>query len=76
MNEIDQSLDGMANENLIYAETYLALSLLASSIASDMLEAKRNNNVLNAAETMKKLTDAYEEKAREFLKPCIIIHPP
>ena len=69
MNKIDSGYEGTDNEDLKYAETYFALGLLANSSASDMLEAKRNNNVSNAAETMMKLGTVYEEKAREFLNP-------
>jgi len=75
MNRIDSSYEGTDNEDLKYAETHFALGLLANSSASDMLEAKRNNNVSNAAETMMKLASVYEEKAWEFLKPFTVISP-
>nr|BDD44113.1 hypothetical protein 6 [bacterium] len=71
MNRISAELEGTENEDLKYAETYFALGLLAQSSASDMLEAKRNNNVSNAAETMLKLAAGYEEKAWEFLSPYL-----
>ena len=76
MNRIDESLEGTENEDLKYAETYFALGLLANSSASDMLEAKRNNNVSRAAETMLKLASIYEEKAWEFLAPYTVITSP
>jgi len=54
---------------------FLINKLSANSSTSDMPEAKRNNNVSNAAETMMKLASVYEEKAREFLKPFKVISP-
>ena len=54
---------------------FLINKLSANSSTSDMSEAKRNNNVSNAAETMMKLASVYEEKAWEFLKPFTVISP-
>ena len=72
MNRVSSELEGTENEDLKYAETYFALGLLSQASASDMLEAKRNNNVSNAAEIMLKLASAYENKAWEFLSTYLL----
>ena len=76
MNRIESDLEGTENEDLKYAETYFALGLLANSSASDMLEAKRNNNVAQAVEAMLELGNVYEKKGWEFLSPYIKIGSP
>lgn len=71
MNRIEPDLEGTENEDLKYAETYFSLGLLSNSSASDMLEAKRNNNVAQAVEMMLELAGVYEQKGWEFLSPYI-----
>ena len=69
MIHVAAALEGTQDDNLKYAETYFALSLLANASAADLLEGRRSDDVDQAARAMIRLSERYEGKAWEFLAP-------